>query len=145
MVSMLNMERNSILPGAVPALSVSRWHHRHRKRSELPRSSPIIRNLLPCCPFSQICSFCTSGRCVMFKAWRRDTPESYISSRQSRDACSLGKWRGDARNRSKEPHPASVLDSGSVGKRDAVAGFQLTSDSSLAYSHSMIRSVGPVF
>lgn len=42
--------------------------------------------------------------------------------------------------RSKEPHPASVLETGSVGKRDAAI-----SDGSLVYSHSMIRSVGSVF
>lgn len=52
-------------------------------------------------------------------------PEPHTSSKQSRDACSLGKWRWGARNRSKDPHPASLLDTKSVGKRDVVAVFPL--------------------
>jgi len=104
------------LPGVLPALSVSRWHYRNRKCSELPKRSPNIRNLLACPPFSQIHGFYASERGVRFQAWRRDTAESHIFSRQSRDACSLGKW-------SKAPHPPSLLVSGSVGKRDAVADF----------------------
>lgn len=43
-------------------------------------------------------------------------------------------------NSDKETHPASVLETGSVGKRDPE-----NSDGSSVYSHSMIRSFGSVF